>query len=110
MFDTRHNNARARMSWTDDLWLDLGAGGYGKPAAHAEGFRRDFEDRRGLLALVLGALDQMDHVFDDGRRKTVGRDNLRGGFIALDVGLKDGIENFVGRQRVRILLAGAKLG
>jgi hypothetical protein len=78
------------------LGLYLNAGGNGKPAPHAEGLGGNFEDGRCLLAFVLGALNKVDYMFDDGRGKTVRRGDLGGGFVALDVGLEDRIENFVG--------------
>jgi hypothetical protein len=54
--------------------------------AHAEGLGGDLEDRCGLLALVLGALDEPYGLPDEVERESVlGSDALRG-LIALDVG------------------------
>ena len=85
------------------LGLYLNAGGYGKPAPHSKGLAGDLEHGRSLLAFVLGTLDQVHYMFDDFRGKTVRFGDLRGGLVALDVGLEDRVEDFIGRQRVGVL-------
>ena len=85
-------------------------------AAGTEGFARDLEDGRGLLALVFGTLDEREHAPDeiegDGfpSRGLEFGEYLLCGAVALDIGFEDGIEEVVGRERVGIELAWAKLG
>src|ERR1700722_3902995 len=90
------------------VYLNLDGGG--KPAAGAERLRGDLQDGRGLLAFVLGALHQPDYLLDEAEVESVcGRNALRG-FVALDVGFENGIENLVGRRRVGVFLARPQLG
>jgi hypothetical protein len=65
---------------------------------------------RGLLALVLGALDEAHYLFDDRARENRMQRRSARGFVALDVGFEDGIENLVGRQRIGVLLIWPQLG
>ena len=50
------------------------------------------------MAFVLAALHQAHYLLDETQGKTVCLGDLLGGFVALDIGLENGIENFVGRQ------------
>ena len=71
-------------------------------------FAVTLSDWSGLLALVLGSLHEPDHVFDQVKGKTVCTGNLLGAFVTFDVGLEDGIEHLVRRQRVGIPLVRAE--
>src|ERR1700722_9237537 len=90
--------------------LDLNFDRDGKPAPHPEGFAGDFENGSGLLPLVLTAFDELEDGTDEGDRNALVGGDLFGGAVALDVGLEDGIEDLVGRERVGVALVGAELG
>ena len=58
------------------------------------------------MTLVLRALHQPHHLFDEVERKTVYPSDAFGCLIAFDVGLKNGIEDFIRGQRIGIFLIG----
>ena len=90
--------------------LYLNFDGNGKSAAHAKGLCSHLQDRRGLLAFVLRALYQANHLLDEREGNTVLLRDVFRGLVALDVGFENGVEDIVGRQRVGIFLVGAQLG
>src|ERR1035438_5263551 len=92
---------------TSSLYLNFD--GNGKSAAHAKRLGGDFQNRGSLLAFVFGLLHQADHLFDEFQRKSVHPRNALRSFIALHISLKNWIEDFVRRQRVRVLLVGPQL-
>ncbi len=72
------------------LRLHLNFDGDGKSAAHAKRLGGDLQDRSGLLALVLRALNQAHHLLDEFERKTVLRGDALRRLIALHVGFEMG--------------------
>ena len=81
-----------------------------KRAAEAESAGGDFESRGSLLTLVLAAIDEQGDIADELRIVAVFTSNLVGGLDLFNVGFKDGVENFVGRKRIGVLLVGAEFG
>src|SRR5439155_1739439 len=69
----------------------------------------ELDPRRGLAALVLGAVDHRDRTLDYVAVEAVGRELLAGA-VLLDVGLEHAVERGVRRQRVLVELVGAQLG
>src|SRR5207248_4678404 len=79
------------------------------PLVPAEGARRDLDSRRSLPALVLAAVDELDHACD--RLWVVTRgDQLLGAEVLLDVAHEDRVELFVRREAVGVLLSRLQLG
>ena len=62
------------------------------------------------MTLVLGALHQPHHLFDEVERKSVYPSDALGCLIAFDVGLKNGVEDLIRGQRVGIFLIGPEFG
>ena len=88
------------------LYLDFD--GDGKAAAHAEGLGSHLQDRSGLVAFVFRPLHQANYLLDEFERKTILLRDACRGLIAFDICLEDGVEDIVGRQRIRILLIGTQ--
>src|SRR5205823_11270474 len=80
----------------------------GAPIA-AERLRSQSNSGRGLAALVLGAVDQLEGALDDLGVEAVRRQLLTRA-VLLDIGLEDAVELGVGRQRVLVELVLAQLG
>src|SRR5215212_10546649 len=79
------------------------------PPIPPERLRRDLYPRRVLASLVLGQVDEAQHAVDVAG--VVARpDDLVAAHVLLDVGLEDGVEDRVRRERVLVALVGAQLG
>ena len=74
----------------------------------AERLRADLDPGRRLAALVLGAVDEPDHLVDDLLGQAAA-DQLLAALVLLDVGLEDRVEQVVGRQRVLVALVRLQL-
>ena len=92
------------------LLLDLNLDGNGKSAPGAERLFRDFEDRGGLLALVLALFDEFEDGTYEGGVDVLLLGDLLSREVAFDVRLEDGVEDIVGRERVGVLLPGPQFG
>src|SRR5918994_2358721 len=75
----------------------------------AEGAARYFYARGGLAALVFGAVYELDDAADVFFVEARGHD-LGYPHVLFDVGLEDGVEDVVGRERVGVSLVLAQLG
>ncbi len=89
---------------------DLSPGGNWETTAHAKCFRRDLENRSGLLTLVLAAFHQFYNPADEFEIELKRCCNCLRCFVAFDVGLKNRIEDVIRRQRIGVFLIGTQLG
>src|SRR5690606_21671294 len=78
-------------------------------ASRAEGLRCHAQDRRGLLAFVFRVVHPTRDALDRGSLVAEVDDRLDA-LALLDIGVKDGIEDLVRRERVLIALIRTKLG
>src|SRR5687768_15383364 len=79
----------------------------GRPPIAPESLRPELHPRRGLAALVLGLVDERDHLLDNPGVELLEQFLARA--IEFDVRLEHGIEDLVRRDRVRVALIGAEL-
>src|SRR5882724_8807686 len=77
--------------------LDTDLGGNGKTSPRAKGFGRYLESRRGLLALVFGAIHHLNHLADQYEIITVISGDLLGRVQVFHVFVEDGVEYLVCR-------------
>src|SRR4051812_36484664 len=80
----------------------------GHPAVAPEGPLGDLDPWRSLPPLVLATVDELDHPRHR-LRPVAGRHQLFGAEVVLDVADQDGVELFVRREAVGVLLARLEL-